>query len=203
MKKYFSLLAILLFSSSFVFSQGPYLSLEGGAAFPLGNFSAEEGSGVGYAKTGFNGAASLGYKFSDRFAAGVKAVFSQNNPDANPVFTEISPWNSTSLLGAIKTSQALSETLYFEGEVNGGLMFLTFPAATLNIGGLTVNREAKTGNGLAYGAAAGLKMYLADDFALRFGLNYLGSKPSYSENSFEFEQKIDLLLLNWGIVFEL
>ena len=186
------------------YGQGAYVGLEGGAAFPLGKFSASEDAGAGFAKIGFNGTASAGYKFSDRFAAGIRAIFAQNNPEGpNSVFVELNPWNSTSILAAAKTTQAITQDLYVEIEGNAGIMFLEFPAADLIIGGITINREPNTGNGFAFGLGAGLKYYLADDFALKFGLHYVGAEPSYTTSLSEFSQRVDILLLNWGILFEL
>lgn len=204
MKKIIGFCYLLFFLSTTALAQGPYIAIEGGGAFPLGTFSSDVKEGAGYAKIGFNGAASVGYKLSDQLSAGIRAVFAQNNPeDVGNIFAEISPWNSTAILGAVKTSYAITEALYIEGEVNGGIMFLSFPAANISIGGINVSREAESGQGLALGAGAGLKAYLAKDFAFKLGFHYVGSKPSYSVGNFDFSQRIDLLLLNFGIVFEL
>ncbi|MDW3649416.1 MAG: outer membrane beta-barrel protein [Bacteroidia bacterium] len=204
MKKVFGLLFTVLLFSPIVYGQGAYLGLEGGAAFPLGKFSANSDAGAGYAKAGFNGSASVGYKFSDRFSAGLRAIFAQNNPEGpNSVFLELNPWNSTSILAAAKTSQAITKDLYVEIEGNAGIMFLEFPAADIVIGGFTINREAGSGNAFAFGLGSGLKYYLADDFALKFGLHYIGAEPSYTTSLSEFSQRVDILLLNWGILFEL
>ncbi|MEM8889067.1 MAG: hypothetical protein AAGD28_13870, partial [Bacteroidota bacterium] len=117
MKKIFGLLVSVLLVSPIAYGQGGYLGLEGGAAFPLGKFSATEDAGAGFAKIGFNGSASVGYKFSDRFAAGIRAIFAQNNPEGpNSTFIELNPWNSTAILAAAKTSQAITQDLYVEIE---------------------------------------------------------------------------------------
>ncbi|MEO1214156.1 MAG: outer membrane beta-barrel protein [Bacteroidota bacterium] len=204
MKKTLPLLILSLLFSFSTFSQGIYLGLEGGAAFPLGKFSATEDAGAGFAKIGFQASAYGGYKFSDRLAVGIRTVFSQHMPEGNnSTFVELNPWNKSSILAAIKTSQAITKDIYAELEGNVGIMFLEFPAADIIIGGITINRESNSGNGLAFGLGAGIKYYLENNFALRFGLNYVGAEPSYTNSIGEFSQRVDILLLSWGVLFEI
>lgn len=200
----FFLVALLIFSQTSTFSQGLYFSLEGGPGIPLGKFSSQTQEGAGYAKIGFNGAASAGYKFSDQMSAGVRAIFTQNKlDDSNSIFSEISPWNSTSILAAIKTSYAITDFLYAEGEINTGIMILNYPVGNISLGGINIGQEERTGNGVVLGAGAGLKINIMEDFAFKFGVHYVGGKPSYTSGNRDFSQRIDLLLLNFGIVFEM
>lgn len=204
MKKITVLIPMLVFMHFSSFSQGVYFALEGGPGIALGKFASDSKDGAGYAKTGFNGSASLGYKFSDEISAGIRGIFTQNSfEDPNNIFTEVSPWNSTSILAAIKTSYAITDFLYAEAEINTGIMILNYPVGNLSIGGINIGQEERSGNGIVLGGGAGLKANIVDDFAFKFGVHYVGGKPSYTEGNRDFSQRIDLLLLNFGIVFEI
>ncbi len=197
------LAAALFLTFSGVHAQRVAIQFEGGPSFPLGAFGADTGSDAGYARTGWTGAASIGYAFTDMVRGGVKAAFLAHGVKEGVPFVEVSPWNSTAILGAIVLSAPLSDAFFVEANAGVGLLFTQFPAASLSIGGVQVNRAAQTGNGLGYEVGAGMRYMLSRDFALRLGLNYLGGKPSFEQNGTNFEQKIGAASVNWGIMFML
>ena len=204
MKNILILTAAMLFVLSGVHAQRFVIQIEGGPSFPLGAFGADEGSDAGYARMGWTGAVSIGYAFTDNVRGGVKAAFLAHGVKEGAVpFVEVSPWNTTAILGAIVLSSPLSDAIFVEGNAGAGLLFTQFPAASLSIGGVQVNRAAETGQGLGYEVGAGMRYMLSRDFALRLGVNYLGGKPSFEQNGTTFEQKIGAASVNWGIVFML
>ena len=202
MKNILIIIAIPLLFISYSFAQsGPYISLEGGLAMPLGKFAGN--SDIlqdGYAKAGLDGAAGLGYRISENFALGAKLIYTHNKLDGpENIFPNITPWKSTAIMGNAILSYPLSDAFFLEGEVNLGYWMAQFPAANITGG----NREAETGSGFGYGAGVGAKYMLAEDFGFKLGINYLGSNPSYEGLILTFDQKIDILTLNWGIIFQL
>lgn len=204
MKKIISLISLLIFTYAVSLSQGVYVSVEGGPSLALGKFAADSDDGAGFAKTGFNGSASVGYRFSDEMSVGIRGIFTQNAVDnSNSVFTDITPWNSTSILAAIKGSYAISDFFSAEAELNTGIMILTYPVGNISIGGINIGQNEREGNGIVLGGGLGALAHITDNFAARLGVHYIGGKPSYTENNRDFSQRIDLLFVNFGIVFEI
>lgn len=199
MKSLIISLSILFFSTTLFAQSGVYISLEAGAAVPMGSFSTD-----GYAKTGLNGMAGIGYSITDQLGAGIKLGFLQHPTDApTDVFPEQSPWKSTAVLGVVRASKPINASLIADAELGAGLLSTQFPEANLVINGSPVARVAGSGNGLGYYLSLGMRYQLAEDFAFRLGLGYLGGNPTAKQNDLTFNRNIGTLTANWGILFEL
>ena len=202
MKKILAIIIISLFCFHTVHAQGGiYISLEGGLALPVGKFGGKsEILEDGYAKAGLDGIASAGIRLTENLGIGVKLAYIHNKLDGpENVFTNITPWKSTAILGALSYAHPLNESLYFEGELDAGYWMTQFPEA--NFAGNI--RVAETGGGFGYGVGVGLKYMLAEDFGFKLSANYLGSNPAFKGALFTFSQKVDIIAFNWGIVFQL
>ncbi|MEM7369809.1 MAG: outer membrane beta-barrel protein [Bacteroidota bacterium] len=199
MKSLIISLSLICLSVSLFSQSGVYLSLEAGAAVPMGSFSSDA-----YAKAGWDGMAGIGYAITDQLGAGLKLGFLHHPTDApSEVFPGQSPWKSTAVLGVIRASKPINSNLIADAELGAGILSTQFPEANLVINGSPVARVSGSGNGLGYYLSLGMRYQLAEDFAFRLGLGYLGGTPSATQNELTFSRTIGTLTANWGILFEL
>ncbi|MEM8889065.1 MAG: hypothetical protein AAGD28_13860 [Bacteroidota bacterium] len=200
-------LLILLFFSCLFWesqSQGIYASFSAGPAFPSGTFAASDIDDTGRARIGLQGMLSIGHKYSDKFAIGVRAYLILNEAWGFPtIWLSENDWRSRAFLASFRHSRAIGKKLYLEGELNLGLMYTKFASGYFVVSRVNTGIFPRKGRGISYGLNVGLKYFFDKNFAFQLSAQYLGANPMMKFGGTEYRQQVHLNLLNWGVIFEL
>ena len=201
------------------FSQN-YLSLHGGAAFPLGVFANDEienddagGAGVGFCVGGdytFNVYKGLGVFLGAEFNYnGLKKSVRDEYEDSyssyfmNPDITFYRYINIPLIIGVDYTLKA-NDLISFYGDLGVGLDLLKITNMTIEETGMKMTTEFDMANQFAYKAGAGI--LLKDRWSLGVYYNGLGkhkirgeSKLGGYSQDFDYKQQVSLLTVALGI----
>mgnify|MGYP006276392201 CR=1 FL=1 len=182
---------------------GLYVTLNGGLSLPTGQFADTDPENGGYANPSAAGLAGIGIKLSQHLAIGAHAaVFNSPVDDGATIFPNDNPWKSTFLLATVTGTLPLGELASADAAIMAGPAFVRFPAGDVEIGGVTIGREAETGTGLGVGGRIGINYHLDEFISFRLGATYLSADPSFEQGE-TFDQRIATFIPHLGLTFTL
>lgn len=204
MKKLLIALYILVSVSLFAQSNRQYVSISGGPAFPLNDFSKAEltDSTSGFAKTGLNLKLVYSYKITHNFGLQAQFIFNSNNIDIQAIKLEAiklipnysfsiessQAWNS----GGVYLSPFLRFpiTENFTWEVKGAIGFTGAYSPQFIIRGSNLTKPEKTeyyrNSGKAFGLGVGggtSLLYQLRKYKICLNFDYLYSNLNFKEVS--------------------
>jgi hypothetical protein len=197
------LLSMLALSAQNNRNVGLYVTLNGGLSLPTGQFAENDPETGGYANPSAAGLAGVGLRLSPHLAIGAHGVvFNSPVDDDATLFPTDNPWKSTFLLATITGILPIGELISADLAIMAGPTFVQFPAGEVQVGGVTIGREAETGTGLGVGGQLGLNYHLDEFIAFRLGATYLSADPSFEQGE-TFDQRIATFIPQLGLTFTL
>ncbi len=210
-----------------------YIAVSVGAGVPLKNYGSTDiaDSAAGFAKTGLCLEISAAYKISKTFGICALVRNQSNAMDVDAAVKQFAKkyptikwnmqaenWNIKSFMAGIYGSFPIGDSsISFDLKGMLGLSSSTLPSTILtgsqNGNSLTATQSSATSGALCFAVGLGFKKYLTDALCLIVGVDYMATKPNFSNVTISFSngtqqtlngsQSITLFTINAGIGFRL